>query len=113
MRDHLRNRRVCLYVDNTAAWSCMINGYSSSKPMAAMGNLFHLIAAALWIDCWVEWVNSEANLADLPSRPAHQQEQLYAARPVFQRRRMIFPSPSDYNNPSELFLRLKSEEPTS
>ena len=81
--------------------------------MAAMGNLFHLIAAALWIDCWVEWVNSEANLVDLPSRPAHRREQHYADRPVFLQRRMIFPAPSDYNNPSELFFRLKSEESTS
>jgi hypothetical protein len=112
VRDHLRNRRVCLYVDNTAAWSCMINGYSSSKPMAAMGNLFHLAIAARGIDCWVEWVNSEANLADLPSRPAHQREQLYAARPVFLQRRMIFPSPADFDNPSSLFLTLKDEQPT-
>jgi hypothetical protein len=70
MRDSLRNHRVCLYVDNTAACSCMINGYSSSVPMAAMGNLFHLAISALGIDCWVEWVNTKANLADLPSRPA-------------------------------------------
>ena len=76
-------------------------------------NLFHLTADALGIDCWAEWVNSEANLADLPSRPAHQWEQLCAARPVFLHRRMISPSPSDYKNSSKLFLSLKTEEPTS
>jgi hypothetical protein len=114
MRDSLRNRRVCLYViiiDNTAAWSCMINRYSSSVPMASVGNLLHLTIAALGFDCWVEWVNTKANLADLPSRPACQREQLYAARPVLKQRAMVFPSLFDYTNPSSLFFRLKSEQP--
>ena len=64
--ERLRNRRV----DNTPAWSYMINGYSSSAPMAEMGNLFHraIMIAVLGIDCWIEWVNSDANIADLPSR---------------------------------------------
>ena len=83
------------------------------SPWQPWANLFHLTAAALGIDCWIEWVNSEANLVDLPSRPAHRREQHYADRPVFLQRRMLFPAPSDYNNPSELFFRLKSEESTS
>lgn len=60
----------CTFVDNTPAWSYMINGYSSSAPMAEMGNLFHraIMIAVLGIDCWIEWVNSDANIADLPSR---------------------------------------------
>ena len=47
--ERLRNRRV----DNTPAWSYMINGYSSSAPMAEMGNLFHraIMIAVLGIDC--------------------------------------------------------------
>ena len=103
----LRNRRVYFFVDNTPAWSCMINGYSSSVPMAEMGNLFHLAIAALGIDCWIEWVNSDANIADLPSRPEHQRGQLYAARPVFRQQRMQFPTPTDCLNPSDFFLSLK------
>ena len=89
------------FVDNTPAWSCMINGYSSSKPMAEMGNLLHLTIAALQIDCWVEWVNSDANIADLPFRlgPQHQRGQLYAARPVFKQQRMIFLTPNDSSAP--------------
>lgn len=105
--ERLRKRRVYFFVDNTPAWYCMINGYSSSKPMAEMGNLFHLAIAALEIDCWIEWVNSEANIADLPSRPQHQRAQLYAARPVFQQQRMIFPTPADCMTPSDFFLRLR------
>ena len=48
----------------------MINSYSSSAPMAEMGNLFHraIMIAVFVIDCWIEWVNSDANIADLPSR---------------------------------------------
>jgi len=40
-----------------------------------------------------------------------QREQLYAARPVFRQRQIIFPSMSDCKNPSFLFIRLKTEQP--
>jgi len=30
---------------------------------------FHLFVAALDLDLWVEWVNTDANIADPPSRP--------------------------------------------
>ena len=56
-KERLRGRRVYFFVDVTPAWSCMINGFSRSKPMAEMGNLFRLAIAALEIDRWVEWVN--------------------------------------------------------
>ena len=105
--ERLRDRRVYFFVDNTPAWSCMINGYSSSAPMAEMGNLFHLAIAALGIDCWIEWVNSDANIADLPSRPERQRGQLYAARPVFKQQRMQFPTSTDCLNPSDFFLCLR------
>ena len=106
-KERLRGRRVYFFVDNTPAWSCMINGFSASKPMAEMGNLFHLAIAALEIDCWVEWVNSDANIADIPSRPIHQRGQLYAARPVFKQIRMVFPTPDDCLNPSAFFQALR------
>ena len=77
--------------------------------MASMGNLLHLAIAALEIDVWVEWVNSEANIADIPSRPSQQREALYAARPVFRQQRMIFPSQADCLHPSDPFLRLRQQ----
>jgi len=50
----LRGRPVYFFCDNTAAWSSMITGYSSSKTMARVSALFHLFVAALDIDLWVE-----------------------------------------------------------
>ena len=47
----------------------MITGYSSSKTMPRVSALFHLFVAALDLDLWVEWVNTDANIADPPSRP--------------------------------------------
>ena len=36
--------------------------------MQTAGTLFQLARAALQLDLWAEWVNSEANIADIPSR---------------------------------------------
>ena len=66
-----------------------------------------LAIAALEIDCWVEWVNSDANIADIPSRPIHQRGQLYTARPVFKQIRMVFPTIDDCLNPSAFFQALR------
>jgi len=65
----LRGRRAYFFCDNTAAWSSMITGYSSSKTMARVSALFHLFVADHDIDLWVEWVNTDTIIADLPSRP--------------------------------------------
>ena len=70
---------------------------------------FYLAIAALQIDCWVEWVNSEANLADWPSRPARERSRLYEARPVFKQVAMLFPSQADITNPVNIFKRLRDE----
>lgn len=109
MSSRLRGRRVVFYVDNTSTWSAMIQGYTSSKSMARISALFHLAIAALQIDCWVEWVNSEANLADWPSRPARERSRLYEARPVFKQVAMLFPSQADITNPVNIFKRLRDE----
>lgn len=85
----------------------MINGYTSSPPMARLSTLFHLAAAALSIDCWVEWVNTDANLADLPSRPLAHRTELYNARPAFKQLQMIFPSPAEHADPRLLFHNLQ------
>ena len=37
--------------------------------MARVSALFHLFAEALDIDLWEEWVNTDTNIVDLPSRP--------------------------------------------
>ena len=36
--------------------------------MSRIAHAFHLVCLALDCDVWFEWVRSEANIADLPSR---------------------------------------------
>ena len=109
MRSRLRGRRVVFYIDNTSAWSAMIQGYTSSRTMAKISALFHLALAALDIDCWIEWVNSDANIADWPSRPQRQRAPFYAIRPVFKQTAMVFPTEEDMTKPIDFFNRLRDE----
>jgi len=60
----LCGRRVYFFCDNTVVWRSLITGYSSSKMMARVKALLHLFVAALDIDLWVEWVNTDAIIAD-------------------------------------------------
>jgi hypothetical protein len=56
------------FADNQAANAAAIKGSSSSASMARIVSAFHLQWLRLNIRPWIEFVNSEANLADDPSR---------------------------------------------
>jgi len=60
------------------------------KMMACVSALFHLFVAALDIDLWVEWVNTDANIADLPSRPLSGRGELSEIIPPLVEHPMIF-----------------------
>ena len=62
------NRKVILFIDNTTALSAFVNGYASKGDMARIVNALHVAQAVLGCHIWIEWVPSDANLADLPSR---------------------------------------------
>ena len=64
-------RKVILFIDNTGALSALLHGYASKPDCAAIANVFHLLVAYLSIDIWFEWVPSDANICDLPSRLAY------------------------------------------
>jgi len=66
--ERLRGRRVIHFIDNTGALSAMIFGYARKIDCARMVNSFHLLLAALQLRVYFEWVPSEANTSDLPSR---------------------------------------------
>jgi hypothetical protein len=66
--DRLRGRRVIHFIDNTGALSAMIYGYARKLDCARMINSFHLLLAALQLRVYFEWVPSDANTSDLPSR---------------------------------------------
>ena len=65
----LQDREVLMFCDNTAAMSAAVHGYARSPNMAALSNTLHLALASLRCSLWVEWVPSDANCADVPSRP--------------------------------------------
>jgi hypothetical protein len=66
--DKFRGRRVIHFIDNTGALSAMIHGYARKLDCARMVNSFHLLLVALQMNIYFEWVPSEANTSDLPSR---------------------------------------------
>ena len=73
--------------------------------MARVSALFHLFVAALDIDLWVEWVNTDANIADLPSRPLSGRGELSEIVPSLVERPMIFISGEEFNDPALLFKK--------
>ena len=63
-----RGRSVVQFQDNTAALSALVHGYASKPDMSRIVNVFHIAQFLLRARVWFEWVPSDANLADLPSR---------------------------------------------
>ena len=68
MPDLFRGRSVIHWIDNTSAISCLLHGYSGKLDSALLVNAFHLFGAGLRVRIHFEYVESKANVADLPSR---------------------------------------------
>ena len=68
MPDVFRGREAIHWIDNTSAISCLLHGYSGKLDSALMVNAFHLYNAGLKVRVHFEYVESKANVADLPSR---------------------------------------------
>ena len=60
------------FVDNESAVSSLIRGSSRQGDLAELSQLTHLVWALLGCRVWIEWVDSESNLADGLSRKAEQ-----------------------------------------
>ena len=63
-----RGRSVVQFQDNTGALSALVHGYASKPDMSRIVNAFHIAQFLLQARVWFEWIPSDANLADLPSR---------------------------------------------
>ena len=62
-------RPVELWVDNVGAIGGLIKGYSGVPDCARIINMFHFAVARLGItSLWIDYVPSESNPADVPSR---------------------------------------------
>ena len=63
-----RARRAMHWIDNTSAAAALSKGYSGVPDSARLVHAFHAHAAGLGCACYVEYVRSEANVSDRPSR---------------------------------------------
>jgi hypothetical protein len=71
-QEWFRGRPVELWIDNSGAMSALIGGYSGVPDCARIVNTFHFAIARLGLaSLWIDFVNSESNPADVPSR-AHE-----------------------------------------
>ena len=62
-------RPVELWIDNTMAIGTLISGYAGKPDCARIVNMFHFAFARLGAtSLWIDYVNTESNLADIPSR---------------------------------------------
>ena len=69
--DIFRGREVIHFVDNTSAIAALIKGYSGAPDSSRIVHAFHSLNAGLRTNVWFQYVASKANVADLPSRGAH------------------------------------------
>ena len=63
-----RGKRVLHWIDNTAALSAMMRGYSRSPDYARLVHAFHAFNVGLGARVYFEYVRSKGNVADEPSR---------------------------------------------
>ena len=65
---YLKGKRIIHWIDNTAALAGIAKGYSSKPDSARIIHAFHSLGVVLQAEVHFEYVASEANVADLPSR---------------------------------------------
>ena len=63
-----RGRRVIHWIDNSSAVAALAKGYSSAIDSALIVQALHATLAGLEVDVWFEYVRTDANVADAPSR---------------------------------------------
>ena len=101
MPDLFRGREAIHWIDNTSAISCLLHGYSGKLDSALLVNAFHLFNAGLRVRVHFEYVESKANVADLPSR----QEFTYLLLSLAARRVPTFIHPAGtWSGPLKRFL---------
>ena len=64
----LRGRQVIHWVDNTSALSGLTKGYSSVPDSVRLIHAFHACTVSLNVALWFEYVPTDANVSDAPSR---------------------------------------------
>jgi hypothetical protein len=70
--DLFTGRKVNHFVDNSVALSALVHGYSGKPELAKTVNVFYLQMVAIRTSVYFDYVPTKANIADLPSRGAHE-----------------------------------------
>ena len=65
-----KDRQVIHFIDNTSACAALVKGYSRAIDSGLIVNAFHAFNVGVRANVFFEYVRSEANPADLPSRDA-------------------------------------------
>ena len=64
----LKNNSVIAFCDNMAALQSAVNGASSAIDMCALAHLLSVRSSQLAVRLWIEYVQTDSNLADGGSR---------------------------------------------
>ena len=75
-----RDRQVSLFSDNTAALSVAVSGCVKSPHLPTLSNTLHSSLTCLQCQPWSEWVPSDVNPADIPSRGCGEDERAFYDR---------------------------------
>ena len=96
----LAGRPVELWIDNSGAIGALIKGYSGVPDCARIVNMFHFAAAVAGVQSiWIDYVPSESNPADVPSR-LHEMdptERSIALKDLGEPMKMVLPQLTDDN----------------
>lgn len=66
--DLLAGQHVIHWIDNESAVYSLVKGYCGAADSARVVNIFHSAMCKLGVTPWLEYVGTEDNIADLPSR---------------------------------------------
>ena len=93
----LSNRDVIHFIDNTAAVAGIAKGYSTKPDSARIIHAYHALNVRMKAQVHFEWVKSEANIADLPTRGKFELLREYASTEI----PLMVPPISDWLTPDE------------
>ena len=99
----MRDKSVVHWIDNESAVYSLVKGYSGAPDSARVVNLFHATAAQLQVCPWFEYVHTDDNIADLPSRGDFDLVRILGGDDAF--REAVVPSLSSFVGPLASLVR--------
>ena len=93
----IKHRDVIHFIDNTAAVSGITKGYSAQPDSARIIHAYHALNVRMQTQVHFEWVRSEANIADLPTRGQFDLLKEYGSKAI----PFVIPPISDWTAPDQ------------